>query len=226
MKPVLILPFLFLYLTACTKKEATGITAPSPVVQVNSSVAPVAYGGIDKTLFLPTDSCELAGSYTGTNVQSVVWRQLSGPGSRMERTDLLATKVTNMEKGVYAFELTVTNSSQQKGKDTVIVTVSDNTGPALIFDELTWIFPWYAAVEVQSFLTQVPAGVEKKVFIKRGFQTAWSEVPPLSSNSHNHPYEYFLETRPDGAGMYNYGSLYIFYYGSNTSDKPSIKVVF
>jgi hypothetical protein len=192
----------------------------------NSSVAPVADAGIDQTLFLPADSCELIGSYKGTNVQSVEWRQLSGPAVRMEQPDQLATKVTKMERGFYAFELTITNSSLQKGRDTVGIFVLDHTRQTLVFEGLTWIFPWYAAVEVKSFLTQVPTGLEKKVYIKRGFQTVWSEVPPLSSNSHNHPYEYFLETRPDGAGMYNYGSLYIFYYGSNTSDKPNIKVVF
>jgi hypothetical protein len=193
---------------------------------MGNSVAPVAYAGIDQTLFLPSNSCELIGSYAGHNVQSFLWRQLSGPNAIVERPDQLTTKVTKMEKGVYTFELTIINACLQKGKDTVAVTVLENTLPSLIFDELTWIFPWYASVEVQSFLTQMPAGLEKKVFIKRGFQTAWLEVPPISSNSQNYPYEYFIETRPDGAGMYNYGSLYILYYGNNTSDKPSVKVVF
>lgn len=238
MKPIFT-PLLFvLSIVACTKKDSllTGTTNPDVLTPVTSNTPPAAYAGTDQVVFLPANECKLVGSYSGTGIQSVLWRKISGPSSfSIENPDLLTTKVQNLQKGIYIFELTVTNSSMLNGKDTVTVEVAEATSGhnevignnEVIFKHLTWIFPWYASVEIKNFWAHVPEGKPMKVFIQRSYETTWTEVPPISSNSSNNiSYEYFIETRPDGAGMYNYGSLYVFFYGDNTNDNPNIKVIF
>jgi len=129
---------------------------------------------------------------------------------------------------VYEFELTVTDSRGMSGKDTIKVTVNQITGNAneIILENRAWIFPWYSAIEVKDFYNLIPSGSVFRFYIRRDTNTDWIEANPVSNNGANGSYEYFIETRPDGGGTYNYGSLYIFYYGMNTSDTPDIKVVF
>jgi hypothetical protein len=94
-----------------------------------------------------------------------------------------------------------------------------------IFENLTWIFPWYNAVEISKFTDKIPSGASFKVFIQRDHSPEWKNVPLLSDNSNpSIEYEYFVEKRPDGAGIYNFGSLYIFYYRNDVSDSPSVKI--
>lgn len=97
----------------------------------------------------------------------------------------------------------------------------------VIIHDLNWIFPWYNSIEISDFSKKLPAGVSFKVYIQRGNSTDWIEVPFLVDNAGAEiKYEYFVETRPLGAGMYHYGSLYIFYYGQDVSDHPSVKIVY
>jgi hypothetical protein len=93
-----------------------------------------------------------------------------------------------------------------------------------IFKDIKWIFPWYNAVEIKDFNILIPQSIFK-VYIQRDNYPQWEEVTPYSENLAN-TYGYFVETRPDGAGIYTYGSLYIFYYGSDTSDTPSVKIAY
>lgn len=95
----------------------------------------------------------------------------------------------------------------------------------VIIDTLRWITPWYNSLEIPNFTKKIPAGVSYKVFIKRGNSSNWVEVPLINpSDTTAKPYEYFVETRADGAGIYTFGSLYIFYYGTNISDRPAVKI--
>jgi hypothetical protein len=134
-----------------------------------------------------------------------------------------------LQAGNYHFELTVYDKLNLYAKDTVAVSVLPpgvtTTTNFLVFTYLTWIYPWYNALEVPSFYTYVQSGQAFKVFVQRGLSANWVEAKPVTANGTNQ-YEYFIETRPDGAGIYNFGSLYIFYYGPDTSDNPNIRVEF
>jgi len=114
------------------------------------------------------------------------------------------------------------------GKDTVKVIVGQLAGNTneIIFENQIWIFPWYNAIELNNFYNLIPPGSMFKILIKRDADPDWVEVSPYSINGSGGSYEYFIETRPDGAGMYTYGSLYIFYYGMDTSDTPDVKIVY
>jgi hypothetical protein len=71
----------------------------------------------------------------------------------------------------------------------------------------------------------MPSGSVFRIFIRRDTNPDWIEVYPENYVA-NASYEYYIETRPDGAGIYTYGSLYIFYYGMDTNDTPDVKIVF
>ena len=103
-----------------------------------------------------------------------------------------------------------------------VIRVSDKE---IIITNLKWIFPWYNALEIDHFHKYIPTD-SFHLFIKRDTSETWVKVPEINYSNYNDStkYEYFIETRPDGAGMYHYGSLYIFYYGDDTSDTPSIKI--
>ena len=105
--------------------------------------------------------------------------------------------------------------------DTVIV--SDHE---IIGKNIRWIFPWYNALELKKIHSYISEETPIKVFVQRDNNSLWIEATPVLQDSILSKYEYFIEKRPEGAGMYNYGSLYIFYYGMDTEDTPDVKVQF
>ena len=47
----------------------------------------------------------------------------------------------------------------------------------IVTGDLTWITPWYNAVEVKYFNRMIPFGAVFDVFIQRHGSTEWNEVP-------------------------------------------------
>lgn len=206
--------------------ERTTLNPPAPV-----NTAPVVIASNEFPVILPDDFCILSGFAwdSESNIKSYRWKKISGPLSyTFENQDSLSTKVRNLRKGVYEFELTVTDKEGLTGKDTTTVTVIEmkESPNEIIIHDLVWIFPWYNSIEVMNFHKMIPKDTFFRVFIKRDTNPDWVEAYPISNNGSGGQYEYFVETRPYGAGMYNYGSLYIFYYGTDISDKPDIKLVY
>jgi hypothetical protein len=207
------------------KKESVMIT-PS-IINTN----PQAYAGEDWVIFVPTDSIFLQGATSDreNNIRITRWKKIAGPpGYNIENPDLLGTKLNQLEIGVYQFELSVEDSGGLKGSDTCIVTVVGNPQytNTIVIENLTWIFPWYSALNVAKFHDLVPKGSTFNIYVKRDNNPNWIEANLISQNGGGGYYEYFIETRPDGAGMYTYGSLYIFYYGQDVDDKPDVKIIF
>lgn len=241
MKKIFLIPVLLLFVCSACEKDTvvSPATATAPPLPPPPNTAPQAVAGSDVRILLPVDSATLHGTYYDTPFDNVQpkWRKISGPNSFViDNPESMKTKVRNLVKGKYEFELTVTDKGGLTGKDSVIVDVYDPQGNLgvndpqvadsnkLVLTNLEWIYPWYAAIEVKNVLSY-PSPI--KVFIQRDFDTSWIEVKFLSNNSVDDQYEYFIETRqPDGAGMYTYGSLYIFYYGSNTTDTPNVRIQF
>ncbi|MBK5272505.1 MAG: hypothetical protein JJE22_16000 [Bacteroidia bacterium] len=53
------------------------------------------------------------------------WRKISGPSQfRIESPKSAVTEITNLEAGIYQFELKVTNSSGLSARDTMVLTVN------------------------------------------------------------------------------------------------------
>ena len=247
----LFVPLLLLYFfhIACKKNnDITPAARNNNIIMAASNSAPAAYAGLDLEIELPLNEVTLAGSFFDkeNNFKNAEWTKLSGPDSCLiENSHSLQTKVRRLKEGVYEFELTVTDAMDLYGNDTVIVTVAKKAGtPAsdtsqviigtneIIFTNLQWIFPWYPSLEVKNIYSYVSPSDSIKVFIQRDNAPGWVEVPFISSwpNYNYGPYEYVIESRPDGAGMYNFGSLYVFFYeyyggGIGVNDTPDIKIV-
>jgi len=196
--------------------------------------APIVAAGNDINVVLPANEILLDGSFydSENNVKTIEWTKLSGPDAfAIENKNDLKTRVSGLAEGVYQFELTVTDHLDAIGKDVVTVTVEAGATievgtNEVIYRNLTWIYPWYSSLELQNIYSYVPQGQPIKVFVKRDDSTDWEEIQVVSNTGSTAFYEYFIEERPDGAGMYNYGSLYLFYYGNDTGDSPDVKVQF
>ena len=92
---------------------------------------PVVNAGADLTIVLPVDSVNLSGTATDADgtLASYAWTKIAGPASFTISTgSSLNTLVKGLKKGVYKFELKVTDNKGASTKDTVQVTVN----PAVI----------------------------------------------------------------------------------------------
>jgi len=97
---------------------------------------PIARAGNDTAIILPIDSVTLNGSAStdpdGT-ITSYKWTKVSGPvSSNIGNPDSSKTLVKSLVKGVYKFELTVTDNFGSIGRDTVTIVVTE---PRLNFDQ-------------------------------------------------------------------------------------------
>ena len=219
--------------TNCTKEApATGtssgtgtINPPPPPI----NTPPTANAGSDLNLFVPINFCDLIGSGFDRedSILTFQWKKISGPVSFfIQNPTFKSTKLTSLEKGVYQFELTVTDSPGLFAKDTVKITVYGNT-QEINFENRTWFFPWYPTIGIENINSFIPASTPFRIYIQRDFNPNWIEVDLFNINP-SATYEYFIETRPNGGlgGSYSYGGLYIFFYGPDPSDTPNVKIVF
>jgi hypothetical protein len=100
----------------------------------NDNRSPVANAGADTIIILPGDSALLNGSATydpdGT-ITSFKWTKIAGPFSyNMSNSDASKCWVTHLIKGVYQFELRVTDNSGLYARDTVQLAVTDLPAPS------------------------------------------------------------------------------------------------
>lgn len=229
--------FLLILSAGCKREPATlhfppypGPVPPPTKPQLQKNTALGAHAGQDRTLKLLLGEITLQGSGHDAedNIQSFEWEKISGPNSCLiENKNDLITKISGLEKGVYQFELTATDSKGLFNKDTVKITVEAlNVNPqGMVFNSLEWIFPWYNAIEISNFSHLTPSATSFNVFIQRNGSAEWKKVSVFDPHHDaGIKYEYFIETRSDGGGIYHSGSLYIFYYGMDVSDTPSVKI--
>jgi hypothetical protein len=214
-----------------TLQQQSSSSKVSGTIPGKTNTAPIVNAGNDLFIYTMNTDTNLSGSYTDAenNAGEVKWKKISGPAAyRLANENSISTMVDQLEKGIYEFELSVTDSLGLSGKDTLSITVDEiqQSPGEMIFTNRPWIFPWYNTVEVKNFSTRLTENQSFKVFIRRKNSSEWIPVPPLSPSNTTTLYEYFVEIRPDGAGMYNFGSLYIFYYGTDINDTPDVKITY
>jgi hypothetical protein len=225
-------------ITGCKKNNADILTLNTSA-QNSTGTTLVAIAGPDRTVYTPKSSGNeiyLIGAATDkeNKIQSYHWGKISGPGSSLiEASDNQITKVSSLNTGLYQFELTVTDSKGLVDKRKVNITIEQTNDPllqhqngAIVFKNLKWIFPWYNSVEVKDFVYMLPSGVSFSSYIQRSNSQDWVSVPLTNNISINSKYEYFIERRPDGGGIYSYGSMYIFNYGDDVTDNPTVKIIY
>ncbi|HUS01315.1 MAG TPA: hypothetical protein VMY77_06290 [Chitinophagaceae bacterium] len=210
--------------TAC-KKEHVASERAIP------NTSPVADAGNDLFLWSPLREGEISGSFLDReqNVNAVSWAKVSGPDFYvLGNKNSLKTIISGLQPGIYQFELTVTDKFNAFDRDTMEVRVAEmpENPNQIIFKDLVWIFPWNSNVEVFDFVGNVPPGADFKIYIQREFDHEWKEVRSVTENEQGtYMYDYFIITNPSH-DFYNYGSLYISYYGNDLTDTPNVKITY
>ena len=97
---------------------------------IGNNKPPVAHAGKDTTIILPLDSVILDGSASTDDkkIVSYQWTKISGPDTfKIVQPTAARTAVNQLMKGVFEFELKVTDAEGLFSKDTVQVTVNVTT---------------------------------------------------------------------------------------------------
>lgn len=99
------------------------------VLALGSNVPPVVNAGIDKILFLPTSSVNLAGlaSDVDGSVATYLWTKVSGPPATLAGQATPTLSVSNMIAGQYNFRLTAIDNLGDASFDDASVTVFPGT---------------------------------------------------------------------------------------------------
>lgn len=91
------------------------------------NVLPVADAGLDKTLYLPTNSVIIDGSKSSDpdgEITAYKWSQISGPTTATLTNQFTSVvTISNLQMGDYKFSLAVTDDSLAVGSDEVVVSV-------------------------------------------------------------------------------------------------------
>jgi len=113
---------------------ATATDIVQVIVNAAPNISPVANAGADQTIKLPVNSVTLSGSGTDADgtVVSYEWTQISGPTNyNIVNATSAVTDITGLVKGIYKFQLIVTDNNGATGTDIVKITVngSGNIAP-------------------------------------------------------------------------------------------------
>lgn len=173
------------------------------------------------TIELPMNFCILNGDAygPGRNGASYKWEEISGPASYfLETPDSLKTKVSNLEKGIYQFQLTVTTNTGETSTDIMTLKVQDasSSNKQIFFCDLNWSCPFGCSIMLGDISLYMPAGSNYAIYIRREFSSNWEVVVPDSTSS-NARYVYSIW---NGA-VTVFDNSYI-----DATDHPEIKIVF
>lgn len=96
------------------------------------NTAPVARAGADQVLNLPNNQTTLDGTASAdaeNNIKSYGWRKVSGPSATIADSNKPIAKISNLQKGVYVYELRVADHQNAFTVDNVRITVNDQVIP-------------------------------------------------------------------------------------------------
>ncbi|HEU5164903.1 MAG TPA: hypothetical protein VFU29_05155 [Chitinophagaceae bacterium] len=184
------------------------------------NTAPNCNAGTDKFVFDPVSFCTLNGVAQDleNNIQTILWSKISGPSSFLiEHPDSLLTKVSNLQIGVYQFELFVQDAAGFTDKDTCTVIVGQISGTPneVYFTNQAWALDaWWSTITINNIYQYMPAGSVFRVYIKKDISTNWEELIMDDFNSYSWYTFSFLD-----------GNLVI-YSNNYETDTPDIKLVY
>ena len=106
---------------------AIGTSTIKVTVNATPNIPPVANAGSDQTITLPANNVTLSGSGTDADgtIVSYLWTEISGPSAySIVNLTSASTSVSNLVKGIYQFQLTVTDNNEATSTDMVQVNVN------------------------------------------------------------------------------------------------------
>jgi len=188
-----------------------------------STTPPKANAGPDKLVYYPSNFTNLYGGMStwGNIIQTIAWSKVSGPSSFLiETPNSLGTRVSNLQTGVYQFELRVQDNAGLTDRDTCTVIVdqiSDNPD-VIVFQNQIWgnqgVFTtlmWGSSIIIPNIYQYLPPGNVFRVLIKKDNSNNWEEL----FDDPNQNYNFYLFD----------GNLYI-YSNIDEIDTPDIKLVY
>ena len=99
------------------------------VLALGSNNPPTVNAGIDKILFLPTNSINLLGSASDTDgsIASYTWAKMKGPTATLANQNTPNLSLSNLVAGQYTFRLSVTDNQNEMGFDEADITIFPGT---------------------------------------------------------------------------------------------------
>lgn len=186
--------------SGCTKdRETINIPPPPPPPPSSSNKSPIANAGPDQTIMKPRNYTLLSGNLSNdsdgylTNYQ---WRTVAGPNSPDLNNDIWGILepyekfVSKLDEGVYLFELMITDDGSATARDTIQVTVLQDSlslDPSHMkrFDKLQ-CGSFDAGIWINNISSAVPIGGGIKVYISSdymGNSTEWRQAQSVRSLS-------------------------------------------
>ena len=110
-------------------------------IPVPTNLPPVANAGADTSIYLPDDAITLVGTGTDPDgtIASYSWNIISGAAHVLTNSNDSIAHLSNLQQGIYEFELTVTDNDGATGKDTIRITVGASRLRASDVDNITII---------------------------------------------------------------------------------------
>ena len=197
----------------------SAVYPPPPPPPVSQTI--YADANMNITIELPMNFAMLNGDVygPGRNGASYKWEKVSGPASCfLETPDSLKTKVSNLEKGIYQFQLTAKTNAGQTSTDIMTLKVQDasSSNQQIFFWDLNWSCPFGCSIMLGDISLYMPASSNYAIYIRREFSSTW-ELVVLDSASSTARYVYSIWD----------GQVSVFDYSNTESDDhPEIKIVF
>jgi len=179
-----------------------------------------ADANLNITIELPMNFAILNGEVNGPgrNGANIKWEKINGPASYLlVSPNSVKTKVTNLEKGIYTFKLSATNSALAV-TDTMTLIVQDPTSAnkQIFFWNLNWSCPLECGIHIEDALSYLPPNSPFTLFLRREFSSVWDLIVPASSSS---TARFVYSVSGDQIMIFDTSSI-------ESSDHPEIKIVF
>jgi hypothetical protein len=175
-------------------------------------------------VLLPKDFCMIYTSYSLRDGQTSSsfkwnWKKIAGPTTfTIDNPNTPDTKVSNLVKGVYEFEISMTDERGQTAKDTTTVTVGQmSSNPkVIIVKDLIWNDDGWNGfyLDIKDFKIMIGKSVFK-IYIQRENTLLWKEVLQYDEDFSATDYYFQIDDR---------NVLLISYFGATANDRPSVKI--
>lgn len=144
---------------ACKKDEIAGSNSKPYVTLVSS----------ESIVWLPGTSATLEAIIFSYDIKSILWTKIAGPASyTIENPKALKTQVTNLVKGNYEFEITVTNKKGLYTRDTIKILVRETPPPAIVNA--------YKDTTIQIPFNRAGLGADIQITDRVQFSAEWKKI--------------------------------------------------
>lgn len=224
---ILLIAFLFIN-SNCTKPIIT------PALLSTPTHLKMADANANITIELPASSIMLNGrakpASFNTHIILTAWKKIIGPSACViENANSIQTKVSNLEKGIYKFELSVWDNAGHFDIDTMTLNVVDPSGTDkhILFEGIEMTddsgpLGGYICLEIENFNEFIPVNTLFSVYMKLSSFSSWELVNSYpQNNSAFAGYAYFIQGNATSSLIITEVP-----YGFNSVDQRDVKIAY